>query len=142
MAWLDEIDLYLQPSFQESLGRALIEAMSRACPAIGSTIGGIPDLLAPECLHRPGDAIRLGELIMCAARDTEWQHDQARRNFGLAKSYGNDVLDGRREAFWRDFLAEMKDQTAFRSAVAVGGAWRATEPVAQRERSGDPRETS
>ena len=27
--WLDEVDIYLQPSFQEGLPRALIEAMSR-----------------------------------------------------------------------------------------------------------------
>lgn len=35
--WLDNIDLYIQPSYQEGLPRALIEAMSRGCPSIGST---------------------------------------------------------------------------------------------------------
>ena len=34
---LDNIDIYIQPSLQEGLPRALLEAMSRACPTIGST---------------------------------------------------------------------------------------------------------
>lgn len=38
--WLDQIDLYIQPSLTEGLPRALIEAMSRGCPAIGSRVGG------------------------------------------------------------------------------------------------------
>ncbi len=99
LAWLDDIDLYVQPSFQESLGRALIEAMSRGCPALGSTTGGIPNLLPAECLHRPGDARRLGELIRQAAQDAGWRAAMARRNFATAKEYGRDRLDERRAAF-------------------------------------------
>jgi glycosyltransferase involved in cell wall biosynthesis len=101
--WLDQIDVYLQPSLQESLGRALIEAMSRGCPALGSTTGGIPDLLQPECLHRPGDAGRLGELIIKATRDRAWQTTQARRNFEVAHDYARERLDEERNAFLRRF---------------------------------------
>ncbi len=57
--WLDAIDIYLQPSFQEGLPRALIEALNRGCLAIGSTAGGIPELLPPDRMHRPGDAAGL-----------------------------------------------------------------------------------
>jgi glycosyltransferase involved in cell wall biosynthesis len=103
LQWLDDIDLYLQPSFQEGLPRALVEAMSRGCPALGSTAGGIPELLPTECLHRPGDARRLGELISQAARDAAWQAAQARRNFEVAKEYGRDRLDEQRAAFLRRF---------------------------------------
>ena len=42
--WLDMIDIYIQPSNQEGLPRALVEAMSRACPCIGSSTGGIPEV--------------------------------------------------------------------------------------------------
>ena len=45
-AWLDEMDLYIQPSLLEGLPRALVEAMSRALPALGSQTGGIPELLS------------------------------------------------------------------------------------------------
>lgn len=62
-AWLDEIDIYLQPSLQEGLPRALIEALSRGCLATASTVGGTPELLAPDRLHKPNDSARLGLLI-------------------------------------------------------------------------------
>lgn len=48
--WLDTIDIYVQPSRQEGLPRALIEAMSRGLPAIGAATGGIPELIQPECI--------------------------------------------------------------------------------------------
>ena len=46
--WLDTIDIYAQPSRQEGLPRALIEAMSRALPSFGANTAGIPELLEPE----------------------------------------------------------------------------------------------
>jgi glycosyltransferase involved in cell wall biosynthesis len=101
--WLDGLDLYVQPSFQEGLPRSLVEALSRALPALGSTAGGIPELLAPECLHRPGDAARLGELIVAAVGNADWQEAQARRNFEVARGYEQAELDRIRTAFWREF---------------------------------------
>ncbi len=101
--WLDEVDLYLQPSFQEGLPRATLEAMSRACPALGSTAGGIPELLDRQSLHRPGDAPALAALIVRAARDADWRAAQARRNFETAQLYTQPVLDETRRAFWEAF---------------------------------------
>jgi glycosyltransferase involved in cell wall biosynthesis len=101
--WLDEIDLYIQPSRQEGLPRAVIEAMSRGCPALGSTAGGIPELLDPECLHRPSDHRRLAELLVQATTDKQWQVSQARRNFEAARRYAKPVLDQLRSSFWREF---------------------------------------
>ena len=49
--WLDDLDLYLIPSLQEGLPRALVEAMSRGCPAIGAKTGGIPELLGKDCIY-------------------------------------------------------------------------------------------
>jgi len=101
--WLDEVDIYLQPSFQEGLPRSLLEAMSRGCPAIGSTAGGIPELLTPECLHKPGDVQRLGKLLVKVANDSALQADMATQNFNLTKEYSNDVLELRRRHFWQSF---------------------------------------
>ena len=47
---LDQCDIYVQPSLQEGLPRAMIEAMSRACPCVGARTGGIPELLPPGCV--------------------------------------------------------------------------------------------
>jgi len=101
--WLDDVDLYLQPSFQEGLPRALVEAMSRACPAIGSTAGGIPELLPPEYLFRPGDAAELSRLICEISSDTERQTSLAQRNFQVAQGFSSNILNAQRTAFWKKF---------------------------------------
>jgi len=106
--WLDKIDLYIQPSFQEGLPRALLEAMSRGCPAIASSAGGIPELLAPECIHKPGDSRRLATLIKQAVNDTEWQAKQAEQNFKTASQYDQQILDQKRTEFWRLFLDQWR----------------------------------
>jgi len=103
LRWLDELDLYLQPSFQEGLPRSLVEALSRGLPALGSTAGGIPELLPPECLHRPGDADRLAELIAAGVEDADWQTRQAERNFETAKGFRAEALEAVRSSFWREF---------------------------------------
>lgn len=105
LSWLDGVDVYLQPSFQEGLPRALIEAMSRGCPAIGSTCAGIPELLPPDCLIRPGDVRHLGALIVAAVQDRGWQAVQARRNWSVSKAYSRDILEERRDEFLRQLAA-------------------------------------
>ena len=46
--WMSRAGLYVQPSLAEALGLALQEAMFRGCPAIGSRVGGIPELIDHE----------------------------------------------------------------------------------------------
>lgn len=103
--WLDDIDLYIQPSFQEGVPRAMIEAMSRGCPALGSSAGGIGELLDADFLHRPGDARRLAAHIVHILGDRERQVTAARRNFEVAGRYSTVVLSARRQAFWKAFAA-------------------------------------
>jgi glycosyltransferase involved in cell wall biosynthesis len=102
--WLDGIDLYVQPSRQEGLPRGTLEAMSRGCPTLASTAGGLPELLEPDALHSPGDSERLGALIVRAAADPEWQAAQARRNFEVARRYSKPELDRVRSGFWHEFV--------------------------------------
>ena len=53
--WFETIDLYIQPSRQEGLPRALVEAMAIGMPCVGAEVGGIPELLTREALHATGD---------------------------------------------------------------------------------------
>jgi glycosyltransferase involved in cell wall biosynthesis len=99
--WLRSVDVYLQPSRQEGLPRALVEAMAQGCPAIGSSAGGIPELLAPECIHRPGSATSLARLVERAVSDVAWRRAQAERNFEHARAYSRERLDVVRSGFWR-----------------------------------------
>lgn len=102
LGWLDDVDVYLQPSRQEGLPRALVEAMSRGCPALGSEAGGIPELLDAACLHGAGDVEGLARLLADAA-DPGWQERQARRNVEVAARYVPAELDERRRRFWAAF---------------------------------------
>lgn len=103
LSWLKEIDIYLQPSFQEGVPRATIEAMSVGCPAIGSTAGGIPELLPPEWLHTPGDAAMLESLIERMLGNKALRQEAAIRNFERAKFYTAEHLAPIRRKFWKDF---------------------------------------
>jgi glycosyltransferase involved in cell wall biosynthesis len=103
LRWLDTVDVYLQPSLKEGLPRALIEAMSRACPAIASTVAGIPELLPAEDLIRPGDAGSLAVLLRKRLTDRVWMIDRARRNSAEAQAYRAELLDKRRMLFWSNF---------------------------------------
>ena len=91
------MDVYVQPSRQEGLPRAVVEAMSRALPAIGTCVGGIPELLPPERLYASGDVRALAGIISGFTHKS--LESEAQRNFAHAAEYARDVLDARREAF-------------------------------------------
>lgn len=61
--FLDTVDIYIQPSNQEGLPRSVIEAMSRGCPVVLSSAGGMPELVSPEFIHKPCDHIKLANII-------------------------------------------------------------------------------
>jgi glycosyltransferase involved in cell wall biosynthesis len=127
--WLDAIDVYLQPSLQEGLPRALVEAMSRGCPAIGSRRAGIPELLDDDCLIAPGDHRALAEKILHACGSKEWRFQKAERNWIKAGEYTKELLDARRTAFWRrfadDVLAQKKPAYGAPSQESTGASKRA-----------------
>lgn len=105
--WLDGIDIYLQPSLREGLPRALIEAMSRACPAVASSVAGIPELLPQEVLHAPGDVARLAELITRVV-DPAIRADMATRNWTRAQDFTRPRLEKVRSEFWSAFRDSVK----------------------------------
>lgn len=91
-SWLDEVDIYLQPSKAEGLPRALIEAMARGCPAIGSDCGGINELLDQEYLISLDGALELRELLEKVVENPEWQSDAAVRNWEKSQKFEREHL--------------------------------------------------
>jgi len=101
-SFLQNIDLYIQPSKQEGLPRVIVEAMSTACPCLGSHVGGIPELIDSEALFKPGSVDEIVSKL--EAINPKWLQEKAEINFMMAKRYDTHLLDAKREAFYDKFL--------------------------------------
>ena len=107
--WLDELDVYLQPSFQEGLPRALVEAMSRGCPAIGSSVGGIPELLDAKMTFDHKNPKQFSDIVENLINDKTLMMDEAKSNFNRALDFQKSYLDEKRIAFWTKFREDIED---------------------------------
>lgn len=103
--FLDTLDIYVHPSRTEGLPRAPIEAMSRACPVIGSDAGGTPELVSKEFTFKAGDVDALVTLLENNT-NAGMMDAEAKRNFELSKDYRKNILDERRKDFYDLFMKE------------------------------------
>lgn len=98
---LDQADLFVLASRTEGLPRSIIEAMARGLPCIGSTAGGIPELLDEEYIVQPGMIEPLTRKIEEVLGDKEKLQKMSRRNLEKAREYCIDKLAKRREEFYQ-----------------------------------------
>jgi glycosyltransferase involved in cell wall biosynthesis len=106
---LDRSDLFVLPSKTEGLPRALIEAMARALPCIGSAVGGIPELLAAENLAPPGDVQALARKIEEVVSSPRRMAEMSVSNLKRSEEFRQDVLDARRKTFY-EYVKEVTKQ--------------------------------
>jgi glycosyltransferase involved in cell wall biosynthesis len=103
--WLDNIDLYLQPSRTEGLPRATIEAMSRGCPVISSNAMGLVELVEEQWRHNPSDWTTLSRLVDKLANDPVKLRENAERSFNIAQRYNRTLLDESIDLFFKEILS-------------------------------------
>ncbi len=103
--WLDELDFYIQPSKQEGLPRALIEAMSRGCPALGATTAGIPELLEEDVVFKSEDVKRIARILEKMTKEDLLL--RAERNFQRAKDFELPLLNERRNIYYHKYRKEV-----------------------------------
>lgn len=115
-AYLDRADVFCLPSHQEGLPRAMIEAMARGLPCIGSTVGGFPELLSEDEMVPPGDAVALAFRIRQMVSDPARMARLSAHNLDKAREYTNSVLDGRRVAFYRYLMNRTREWHKGRAA--------------------------
>jgi glycosyltransferase involved in cell wall biosynthesis len=128
--FLDAVDLFVIPSLAEGLPRALIEAMARGCPCIGSNVGGIPELLDPADLIEPGHAEALAIRIRQKVASPAELAQTARRNRDVATNYRLECTRPAELAFLRairekamlENVAAVNHPASRTKAVPVGSA--------------------
>lgn len=106
---LDQCDIYVQPSLQEGLPRALVEAMSRGCPAIGAKTGGIPELLPDACIVKRKSVKHIARIIQKMLDDG--LNPYSERSFLRAADFQGENLDVKREAYFQYVCDSISDTT-------------------------------
>lgn len=121
--FLDSIDLFVMSSPAEGLPRAMLEAMARACPCIGTYAGGMPELLDESALVQPGDPTALADRIMEKLAEPEELARMALRNHKEARKYTPERVSETRLSF----LMAIRDRARRHESIA-----RKIEPGAKR----------
>lgn len=98
---LDRADVFVLPSRTEGLPRAMIEAMARALPCIGSTAGGIPELLPLEDMVVPNHANNLAAKIREVITNPARMAQMSNRNLEKSREYQENTLRQRRNEFYQ-----------------------------------------
>jgi glycosyltransferase involved in cell wall biosynthesis len=97
--YLDRAHLFVLPSHTEGMPRAMIEAMARGLPCIGSAVGGIPELLSSEDLVPRGNAASLALKILEVVSQPDRMTLMSTANLAKARNYEDSVLAPKRQRF-------------------------------------------
>lgn len=100
--WLKKIDIYVQPSYQEGLCRAIVEAMSQACPCIVSNAGGNQELIDSNFIFKKGNVKEIKNILIKKIKKSSLI-EQANKNFETSKFFDKVELDKKRNSFYVDF---------------------------------------
>lgn len=105
---LKDIDIYIQPSLQEGLPRAMIEAMSYGLPCIGTDVAGIPELINSDYIYKRNKNMPKQIASLLRNTDKEKLLKEAKTNFESAKDYYSPILNARRTEFLRQYAKEIQ----------------------------------
>jgi glycosyltransferase involved in cell wall biosynthesis len=105
--FLDSVDIFVMPSRTEGLPKAMMEAMARGCPCIGSAVGGIPELLAPEALIAPSDEKQLAAAIRRFVSNRDLSSRMIEHNVKVAQAFRPEVLEEEHHCF----LSEVRSRS-------------------------------
>lgn len=104
--WLDNMDIYIQPSKTEGLPRGLIEAMSRGLPAVGTNVGGIPELLNSKFIIKKGDSKGLAKVINELILNDRLYHECSVENIKKAFEYDYKIINSKRFNFYKKYMKD------------------------------------
>ncbi|KAB0652778.1 glycosyltransferase family 4 protein [Acinetobacter bohemicus] len=98
---LNQGDIYVIPSLTEGMPRSLLEAMAIGLPCIGSTAGGIPEVLAKDVTYEPNNIKELASLIEKFGDAEELRQFNGLKNLEfVSHEYGEAKLLEQKKSFW------------------------------------------
>ncbi len=107
-AFLDQAHLFVMPSLAEAMGRALIEAMARGLPCIGSAVGGIPEYLPEDALFEPGNSESIAAKILQFLDCPGKLASMSKHNYEATQAFRPEALDAVKREFWCKVIADCK----------------------------------
>ena len=102
--WLENIDIYIQPSYMEGLCRAIVEEMSKACPVICTDAGGNFELIEEKNIYKQRDIFGLINILENI--NNEELKKNAVFNYNKSKKYTANLLNEKRNIFYSKFMKE------------------------------------
>ena len=98
---IKESDIYVIPSHTEGMPRSLLEAMAVGVPCIGTSVGGIPEVLEKKSLVLPKKPRDLSALINEISDSESMRISMARRNLlFIQKNYSLKAMRLLKNSFW------------------------------------------
>jgi glycosyltransferase involved in cell wall biosynthesis len=114
LGWRDDVpwllggfDLFVFPSLNEGMGRALVEAMAAGVPVVASRAGGIPEVLGggeAGLLVEPASGHALAGGIEALLRDATVRDRLGRAGRERARCFTVDAMLGKIEALYRELI--------------------------------------
>jgi phosphatidylinositol alpha-1,6-mannosyltransferase len=104
-AVLDDSDVFVMPSASEGLPRAVLEAIARGLPTIGSRIPGHAELLAEEAMYPVGDHAALASMLCRLGTDPGLYRRLSEHSVTTAAGFLDEVLSPRRRRLYEHLLS-------------------------------------
>ena len=102
---LPTMDIYIQPSYQEGLCRAIVEAMSCGLPVICSNAGGNHELIEQKYIFKKGNVKEIIELLKKINYARSDIPKMSNNNFLRAQKYEETSLKNKRDRFYKEFIS-------------------------------------
>lgn len=100
-ATVAEHDLFVLPSLQEGMPRAMLEAMAVGTPVLGTCVGGIPEVLPASDQIRAGSVDAIEAAIEAIARNPSRLVDMSARQQAKVAGFSCSALQEKYDAYCR-----------------------------------------
>jgi len=111
MEYYSASDVFVLPSLWEPFGIVLIEAMACENPIVATRVGGIPEIITPDCgiLVEPRNPTQIAEAVNTLLSDPKRRMMFSKKARGRVKRFFDfNVIAARVEKCYEKFLAERK----------------------------------